>query len=143
MSDYSAVYRNLIAAKSKLFLDVLILSEFINSCARLQWKITAPSVADFKQFRDSPAFPPIALAIAADAKRILRDTTPLDHHFTEWKLADLLDDYGTGNFDCNDQLIVEACRKHSLAVLTHDKDFTEGGINVFTTRRELLASCPP
>jgi hypothetical protein len=140
---YSAIYKTLITAKTKLFLDVLILSEFANSYARYEWRIAAPAGMDFKQFRKSPAFPPIAQTIATDAKSILKVAAPLDHHFTQWNLTNLINDFGSGKFDCNDQLIVEVCRKHGLSPLTNDSDFTEGGLTVFTANNRLLTACPP
>ena len=58
-------------------------------------------------------------------------------------LADLLNDFSTGAFDCNDQFLVECCRKHGLCMLTNDWDFTEGGITVYTANNRLLTACPP
>jgi predicted nucleic acid-binding protein len=142
VNAYSAIYKSLLTAKARLFLDVLILSEFINSYARLEWNIAATG-QDFKTFRKSSAFKTVAQDIANRANRILKDAVPLDHHFTNWKLADLLNDFSTGGFDCNDQLLVESCRKHSLSLLTNDADFTEGGLTVYTANNRLLTACPP
>jgi predicted nucleic acid-binding protein len=143
VNAYSDIYKSLITAKTRLFLDVLILSEFANTYARIEWQIGAPAGVPFKQFRKSAAFVPIAQAIATDAKRILKVAAPLDHPFSQWNITNLLDDFGTGCFDCNDQLIIEVCKKHGLTPLTNDSDFTEGGLNVFTANNRLLTACPP
>jgi hypothetical protein len=51
---YSGVFAGLLTAKSQLYLDVLVLSEFVNRFARIEWKRTAPTITDFKVFRQSP-----------------------------------------------------------------------------------------
>lgn len=139
---YSAVLNNVLKAQSRLFLDVLVIGEFINRYARLEANRLQPGV-NFKVFRNSAAFVPVARDIAQQASVIISLCHSLDHHFAQWKVATLLTDYATGGFDFNDQLLVETCRKYGLALLTNDTDFTEGGITVFTTHHRLLAACPP
>jgi predicted nucleic acid-binding protein len=148
---YSSVLNNVLNAKSRLFLDALVMSEFINRYARLEYerldppdRVTRKRVfPNFKLFRDSPAFVPVAKDIAQQASVIISLCQSVDHHFAQWNVATLLADYATGGFDFNDQLLVETCRKYSLALLTNDTDFTEGGITVFTAHWRLLAACPP
>ena len=129
-------------AGSQLFLDVFVLSEFINRFARLEMIRLDPSQTDFKVFRESAIFPDVANAIGAQVDLILTICKPIDHPFSEWNHADLLNDFAKGTVDFNDQLITENCRKHNLAVLTNDRDFTEGGIPVFTANKKLLKACP-
>lgn len=142
VSAYSAIYVKLLIAKAQIHLDVLVLSEFVNSYARIEAKRLSPGV-DFKTFHRSAAFPPVAKTIAQEATNILNVCKRVNHHFAEWNALDLLKDYGVGKSDLNDQLLVESCRKHGLSLLTNDADFTEGGLTVFTANNRLLTACPP
>jgi predicted nucleic acid-binding protein len=151
VTAYSAVLNNMLKSQSQLFLDVLVLGEFINRYARLEYeRLDPPDLVtrkrvyrNFKVFRDSPAFIPVAKDITQQAGVITSLCARLDHHFAQWNVSSLLTDFATGDFDFNDQLLVETCRKYSLSLLTNDTDFTEGGITVFTTHHRLLAACPP
>ncbi len=139
---YSNVFSRILAAGSRLFLDVLVLSEFINRFARLEMRRLQPDQRNFKAFRRSADFLPVARSIEAQVNQILMVSQPVDHPFAEWNHADLLKDFCAGAVDWNDQLIAENCRKNGLAVLTNDGDFTDGGISVFTANNKLLAACP-
>jgi len=139
---YSGIFSRLLTAGTQLFLDVLILSEFINRFARMEMKRIQPTQSDFKAFRTSADYPSVASAIETQVGQILTACRPIDHPFAEWRHTDLMKEFGTGSSDWNDQLIVENCRKHNLALLTNDADFTEGGIPVFTANGRLLAACP-
>lgn len=141
VNTYSSVYQKLLAGKAKLFLEVLVLSEFINKWARIEWKL-ANSGIEFKDWRKTSAFPPVAQVISAEAAKIVSKCAAVEHSFNEWKLSDLLNDFGSGVHDFNDQLIVETCRKHGLTMLTNDADFTEGGVTVLTANNRLLSACP-
>lgn len=142
VQDYTAIFSRLLAAGSKLFVDVLVVSEFVNRFARIEMKRLQPGQTDFKTFRTSSDFPAVARAIESQVGQMLLICRPLDHPFSEWNHAGLLNNFGTGTLDWNDQLLVENCRKHQVALLTHDSDFTDGGIPVFTANNRLLAACP-
>jgi predicted nucleic acid-binding protein len=150
VNAYTAVFANLLTAKTQLFLEVLVLGEFVNRYARMEYgrlnmpdpRTGRPLYPEFKAFRQSQAFPPVANAIANEATNMVNICQRVDHHFSEWNALDLLNNYSTGAFDCNDQLLVESCRKHGLALLTNDGDFTEGGLTVYTANNRLLKACP-
>ena len=139
---YSGVFNRIDSAGSSLFLDTLVLSEFINRFARLEMQRIQPGQRNFKKFRESADFPPVAQSIESQVSVILSLCRPIDHPFSEWNLAELLKDFSTGTVDWNDQLIAENCRKQGLTLLTNDGDFTHGGISVFTANTKLLAACP-
>jgi hypothetical protein len=52
-----------LSAKSKIYIDVLVLSEFINTYSRTQWKFVARHIESFKAFRNSSHFKPVAQEI--------------------------------------------------------------------------------
>ena len=70
---YSAAVKNIFAARSRIFIDALVLSEFINAWARFAYN-TLPAAAkprDFKTYRNSSAFKTVAKSIADACRRIL------------------------------------------------------------------------
>jgi predicted nucleic acid-binding protein len=145
VTNYSAAFKQIRTGGAKVLLDVLVLSEFVNVCARKEYELAfAPGAGRprFKDFRNSPAFVPIAQAIARAAQQIAGFATAVDHAFSRWPLTDLLKDYSTGQHDINDQCLVQLCQEQNAALLTNDKDFLKGGITLLTTNPKLLAACP-
>ncbi|MBM4046892.1 MAG: PIN domain-containing protein [Planctomycetes bacterium] len=134
---YSGAYRRMLAAKSTLCIDVLIASEFVNAYARLRHKLLSPRI-DFKQFRKSAAFKPIASAIAADLERVLRHCVRMESGFDKLDINAILNEYGKGDSDFNDQVLVDLCKRNDLKLVTHDGDFRGLGITVVTANRHLL-----
>jgi predicted nucleic acid-binding protein len=145
VANYSAALKQIRTAGATILLDVLVLSEFVNVCARKEYELAhSPGSVrpPFKQFRDSPDFVPIAQAISRAADQIASFAVPVDHAFSKWPLKDLLNDYAAGGRDVNDQCLVELCRQENALLLTNDRDFTRGGITLLTTNPALLRSCP-
>jgi predicted nucleic acid-binding protein len=141
VKTYAGVFQKLLSGKAQLFLDVLILSEFINKWARIEWQLSSAG-AKFKDWRKTKPFQSVAPAISTGAAKIIGLCSSIEHSFNEWKLNEILNDYSSGIYDINDQLIIETCRKHSLHMLTNDSDFVEGGVTVFTANDRLLRACP-
>lgn len=142
VQTYSAILGDILNAGAEVFLDVLVLSEFINRFARMEMNRLQPAQRDFKAFRQSAAFTAVAKSIEQQTSQILSICQPLDHPFSEWNHGQMLTDFGLGGADWNDPLLVENCRKHGISPLTNDGDFTEGGIHVFTANGKLIKACP-
>jgi predicted nucleic acid-binding protein len=140
--SYSAVFTGIQRNRASLYLDVLVLSEFVNRYARLEHQIQksagAPISHDFKTFRDSSDFVPIAEAIQASVMKIGRYTLPLDHPLTACDLPATLAEFAAGRRDINDQLLAHCCMRHGLALLTNDGDLVHTGITILTTNPQLL-----
>jgi predicted nucleic acid-binding protein len=146
VTNYSATLKNIRTGGATVLLDVLVLSEFVNVCARKEYDLACPfgpGRPPFKKFRGSPDFVPIAQAISRAADQIASFAVAVDHAFSKWPLKDLLNDYATGQHDVNDQCLVQLCRQENAFLLTNDRDFTQGGIALLTTNPALLRSCPP
>jgi predicted nucleic acid-binding protein len=140
--SYSSVFKRMQVAKSELFLDVLVLSEFINAYARRQHRVLeldGKVSGSYKAFRDSTDFIPVAEAIYAGVLQIGKFAKPLDHALTACDLVAILAEFAKGSLDFNDQLIAACCKRHDLALLTNDSDLGSVGIRVFTTNPGLLA----
>ena len=106
---YSSVFRRILEAKSRIYIDVLVASEFINTYARLQWQIRAPD-RRFKAFRNSLDFREVAQEIADNVKRVLSHCLWIESYFGELDADDLINEYAQGGSDFNDQVIRTLCR---------------------------------
>ena len=137
VKTYSNAYKRILSAKSKIFVDALIVSEFINRYARLQQNLVAPG-RRFKQFRNSPSFKSVAQDIAYSVDRILKHCSRIESGFAKLNMKDLLNNFAAGDSDFNDQVIAELCKRKGLTLVTHDGDFNAPGISVLTANRNLL-----
>ena len=136
VKTYSQAFKRILNAKSKIHIDVLIVSEFINRYARIIWRNKKPK-EDFKKFRNSQYFKPTAQNISADVRLVLQHCSQIESGFAILEMDDLLDDYATGGFDFNDQVITELCKREGLTLVTHDGDFKDSGIPILTANRKL------
>jgi predicted nucleic acid-binding protein len=138
VAAYSQALANILAANSRIYIDVLIVSEFINTYARLKWNVMGKPYGTFKKFRNSPDFKPIARDIAADVKQVLKHCTRIENGFAALDIDGLVDEYAAGDADFNDQVLAELCRKRGLKLVTDDGDFGGQGISVVTANLRLL-----
>ena len=138
VSVYSKVFARILKAKSQIYIDVLVVSEFINTYARIKWKLIAPHLNSFKDFRDSPDFKPVAQDIAADMKQIMKHCSRIENGFSTLGTDDLFNDYAKGDSDFNDQVITELCKSNGLTLITNDGDFKTQEIPILTANRKFL-----
>lgn len=138
---YSQALSKILTAQCRIYIDVLIVSEFINTYARLKWNLWKAQTAssnDFKQFRNSRDFKPVAQDIAADVKRVLQHCTRVESGFDSLAIDDLIDEYAAGDSDFNDQILATLCNKEGLKLVTDDADFKNRGVAVITANQKLL-----
>ena len=135
---YSQVFNRILNANGHIYIDVLVVSEFINAYARMQQKIVAPHINTFKNFRSSPYFKPVAEDIADDVELVLSYCSKIESSFTALPMNDLLADYAMGNFDFNDQVITEICKSNGFTLITNDGDFKTQEIPILTANSNLL-----
>ena len=152
MKIYSNVFNRILNAKSQMYIDVLIVSEFINrfakqeyELAKQEWKFANQGLElaesrfrSFKIFRNSPDFEPIAQGIAAAMKQIMKHCSRVESCFATLDMDDLLTTYDTGSFDFNDQVITEICKSNGFTLITNDSDFKTQEIPVLTANPNLL-----
>ncbi|HET9177815.1 MAG TPA: PIN domain-containing protein [Terriglobia bacterium] len=140
-ATYSRALADIIAAGSIIYIDVVILSEFINRYARLRYNIARGSgrVPDnFKTFRNGADFKPVAQEIAEMVRRVLRTCSRTESGFASVDIGSLINEYGKGESDFNDQILAELCRSQDLSFVTDDGDFKGFGLSVITANRKLL-----
>lgn len=142
-SDYSAALKRILAAKAKMAMDVLIISEYLNRYCRIEWSaLYKTKHPDFKKFRKSVDFASVGPKAAAFAANILALCSNYDHPFATINVGKVIADFESGAQDANDGFLIESCRHHGWKFVTNDRDFTEGGIEVLTANPKLIAACP-
>ena len=139
-SIYTSVFNRMLRAKSQIYIDVLVVSEFVNAYARLEWREASSYPNTFKTFRSSSYFKPVAEDIAADVELVLSYCSKIESSFIALPINDLLTDYATGNFDFNDQVITEICKNNGFTLITNDGDFRTQEIPILTANRALLVN---
>ncbi|MBI5141718.1 MAG: PIN domain-containing protein [Nitrospirae bacterium] len=138
VTAYSRELARILAAQSRIYIDVLIVSEFINTYARLKWNVMGKPHADFKRFRKSAEFKPVAQDVAADVKRVLKHCSRIESSFEALDIDGLINQFGAGDSDFNDQVITELCKRKGLTLVTDDGDFINSGIPVLSANKRLL-----
>lgn len=140
-SIYTLAFRKIRAANSQIFIDVLVLSEFINAYARFVYNNLpeATKPANFKTFRSSVDFKPIAEDIAKYATRIVEKSEQIESGFASGNLSAMLNDYKAGKKDFNDQMLAELCKAKNLKLVTHDADFQYENLTIITANSQLLS----
>lgn len=135
---YSRAFANILNAHSRIYIDVLVVSEFINAYARLKWNVMGKPHGNFKKFRKSRNFKPIAQGIAADIRCVLQHCRRVENGFETLAIDNLITKFERGNSDFNDQVIAELCRRKHLKLVTDDGDFRDYDIPVVTANQQLL-----
>ena len=132
---YSAAFKSIVSAKSKIYVTSTVLGEFVNRYCRLAHALLVARGAapeEFKDFRRTVLFKPVAKAVADAGTRVLKDASPIDDDFAALDVARILTDFEGGRHDFNDLLIAEVCRKDSLTLVTDDEDFSAQGVEILT-----------
>lgn len=140
-SIYTLALRRIRSAKSQIFLDVLILSEFINAFSRFVYNELPQEIKpeDFKIFRDSDDFPVFAEKITIKVEKIIEKSELTESGFLSANLRKILKEYKTGTTDFNDQIIAELCKNKNLKLITHDRDFKDKDITIITANSLLYS----
>ena len=137
---YSAALRDILTAKCNIFIDVLVLSEFINRWARFRYNLISKERRPkyFKQFRNSADFPRVAQETAVACRKIMDISLPISDCFETINISELLGNYESGKYDFNDQVLASLCRTRELKLVTDDGDFARQEITILTANRRLL-----
>lgn len=138
---YSAALRRIREVRCEIFIDVLVLSEFVNTYSRFAYNtLTAKTKPkDFKTFRRSSTFRPIAQRIAGDCRRILDQCTRTESGFTAVDTATLLTEYEGTKADLNDLILARLCAERGLTLVTDDADFKGQSLPLLTANSKLLS----
>jgi len=137
---YSSALKRMLEAQSRIFIDAIVLSEFVNALARFAFHILSPQQrpANFKSFRRSSRFRPVAKTIASACRKVLGFCTRIESNFVSLDIDALLGQYEIGASDLNDLLLANLCKSRNLTLVTDDGDFRRSGLEVLTANNRLL-----
>jgi len=141
VSIYSEAFKKILQAGSAIYVDALIVSEFINRYARMKyelWKTRRPQQNTFKNFRKSADFKPAAREISDSAKYVLRNCARIDSGFASLDIDSLLKEYADGDSDFNDQVLSKLCKREGLIFITDDADFKKHDLPILSANKKLL-----
>jgi hypothetical protein len=132
----------------KIFVDALVLSEFINRFAHLEYdrkmprENRLPNKNNYKIFRKSKDGQNTAREIVINTNKILKDSQlcDLNYNFIKKKLPTQLKEYEKFESDFNDLIYVELCKERKFTFVTHDGDFKNHNIDILTANNELLGT---
>ncbi|MCY3972789.1 MAG: type II toxin-antitoxin system VapC family toxin [Candidatus Dadabacteria bacterium] len=137
---YSNALSQIIKAKSRIYTDVLVVSEFVNTCAKREFSIRnqGGGKLSFKRFRNSERFKSISSDVTRESGKILKLCDRLESGFRTLNMQQVLDDYEEGRIDFNDLVISDICKRNKLILVTDDGDFRNEGIPILTANRKML-----
>lgn len=137
-----AIYKDALdrmnAARSQIYADWTVFSEFSNACFnRLHKGRNAKDFPRPKDFRKSPAFAAVAKDITDDIKQILAHCRYLGS-IKPKDIRAILPIYT--KMDFNDHAFAQLCAKHRLTIATEDSDFalSPPDLTILTANRQLL-----
>ena len=139
--NYSNALKSMLRAKTRILMDVLVLSEYLNKYCRCMWSASNTSQT-YKDFRKTANYPPIGQQASSEARQILNLCARENHPFEGVNINQVLADFEVGKRDFNDGLLIETCRLNGWKFVTHDGDCSEGGIEILTSNCGLLRNCP-
>lgn len=138
IDTYSRMLKQILNAGSRIYIDVLVVSEFINACVRLKWQIATKREIRFKAFRNAPYFKSVAKSISSDVASVMTHCLRVESGFASMEATELLNEFVAGKCDFNDQVIIRLCKREELTLITHDADFRRAGIPILTANHRLL-----
>ena len=141
---YSVALDKIIESKREIFIDVLVLSEFINRYARFFYEkryhdLPPHSKPDFKIYRSSDAFRIEAKFIINETKKIMKISYPCNLDFETMKIELHLSEFEECNSDFNDIVYKNICKLNNFTLVTNDGDFKKCGIPILTANNNLLS----
>lgn len=134
---YSRALKEIRNSNGTIYINCMIISEFINAFSRIEFKQQS-DFSRYKEFRNSLSYRAIAQDIAYNVRKILKNTLTCDPELQAIDLPEVMDLFEQGKYDFNDLLFAQICRAKGLVFVTHDKDFSELGVEILTANEKLL-----
>ncbi len=143
-NQYETLLSNLIKKKSHLLISSIQVSEFINRCIRIQFKLYQTAEKNLglefkKDYRSTKDYCEKMNAILDIVKTdIAGHFTFIDDKFSQVNRQKIFL-YGF-SYDFNDALLVEIARQHNAIIVTNDADFANYGTDfqIVTSNKFLL-----
>jgi predicted nucleic acid-binding protein len=134
---YSRALKKIRDSKGTIYINCMIISEFINTFSRIEFKQQS-EFSRYKEFRNSLRYRAIAQDIAYNVKKIFKSTLDCDPEHQTISFPEVMDLFEQGKYDFNDLLFAQVCRAKGLIFVTHDKDFSELGVEILTANEKLV-----
>jgi predicted nucleic acid-binding protein len=135
---YSRALKRIRDSKGTIYINCMIISEFINTFSRIEFRQQS-EFSRYKEFRSSLKYRAIAQDIAYNVKKIFKSTLASDPELQATNFPEVMDLFEQGKYDFNDLLFAQICRAKSLIFVTHDKDFSELGVEILTANEKLVS----
>jgi predicted nucleic acid-binding protein len=139
--DYSKALHAIKSADAAIFIDCVVLSEFINRYSRRLFHIARESdrsVTDYKIYRDSPNFESGAREIAKAGRRLLQHAKAVETGFESCNRLAVLAAFENERADFNDGMIAELCRLRGFRLVTNDGDFRNVDLDILTANKGMV-----
>ena len=137
---YSSLFKKLLAQRNPLYIDIIVISEFINVWLSRKYQNAIDNrqfTGTRKDFRDTDDGQQAMEDSCNEVKTILDQFQLTSQNWSKQNIIELL---MVNNSDFNDKLITKICRNNNLILLTNDVDFAHVPIDILTTKKELLNS---
>ena len=127
IAPYASMYAKILAAKSKLIISSIQISEFVNRCIRFQFELYKKShpgqLIEFKRdYRNTDDYRDCMTAILDIIKSdIIPNFAFIDDGFKDMQHDDIFK-YGF-SYDFNDSILLEIAKQNHAILITDDKDF--------------------
>lgn len=135
---YSDALARALEAKSRIYINITIVSEFINASIKAEANLHKEKYKKFKDFRKSSHFKTAAKETSSAVNRILKICTRKESGFVSLDIEALLGNYAQGHADFNDLAIVDLCQRQKLKLITNDGDFKNQDISILTANKKML-----
>jgi hypothetical protein len=135
VKTYSNALNRARKAGSRIEIDLVVLSEFVNRCLRLDYnqlrdyKIIRD---DFKTYRKTPEYAASVAVVANNARKILSLCQLIESDFTHCDHNAILTRLGAAQSDLNDEFIVSLCQRRGLMLVTDDGDYLDSELTILT-----------
>lgn len=137
VNKYSATFRFLLKAGTPIFIDFVVISEFVNRYLRIAFSnyIRKKHLTNFKykkNYRQTDDFAEAWKNVCNIVNnQMLSKANTINFEYDKPSLENLLDS-NNPDTDFNDNHIMNLCRTNNLYLLTHDGDFKNSDINIIT-----------
>jgi len=137
----SSLFYKLIKNNIDIYTTSLIISEVINSWARIEFRQQRKKLGfktnEFKKFRETNEFQAVAEDISINMEKILRWSNRFDS-LESIDIETLISNYGSGTYDFNDLVFREICKANDFILVTNDYDFCTTDINILTANTKII-----
>ncbi|MCZ7382411.1 MAG: PIN domain-containing protein [Candidatus Methanoperedens sp.] len=142
-SPCSSLFHELIKNNIDIYINSLIISEVVNSWARLEFNQQRIKLNfktnEFKKFRETPEFLNVAEDISINMEKILRWSKRFDSSLEYIDMEIINSNYRSGTYDFNDLIFREICKVNDFILVTNDRDFCATDVNILTANNYMLS----